>query len=168
MSKTKTQLLTALLRKVEKADAGSPQLDAEIWCILKGVRYVDGFEYQYSDGTRAHYSQPGKRTVENSLPGQVLPWTRSLDAARDFVSRYLPGFYVTSGLCELSGHASIGPDYNGSQGDRLKAEWDEDKYHSGFHADLQPGGDRHAECLAVVHCVLQALIAKEELDALAA
>lgn len=168
MSNTKPQLITALLSKVRKADAGSAALDCEIWCVVNGVRFVSGDDNMYIGGPQATFKRPGKRNTEASRQGQVLACTRSLDAARDFVARHLPNFYVTSGLCELSGHASIGPDYNGSQGDRLKAEWDEDKYHSGFSADLVPGGDMYAECLAIVHCVLQALIAKEEIEALAA
>jgi len=166
MSKTRSQLLADLLRKVGTSDAGSPDLDAEIWCVVNGVRYVEGFEHHF--GTRARYIKAGTSTQEETLPGQVRPWTRSLDAARDFVDRYLPNFFVTSGLCELSGHATIGPDYNGAHGDRLKREWPEDDYHSGFSADLEPGGERHAECLAIIHCALQALIAREKLDAVAA
>ena len=87
-------------------------------------------------------------------------YTASLDAAVALVERVLPGWWQSSGLCSLTGHASIGPDYNGPDADRLRREWPEERFHEGFHADLKPGDGRHRQCFALLHCLLQAEIAR--------
>ncbi|TXN33943.1 hypothetical protein [Methylobacterium sp. WL19] len=86
--------------------------------------------------------------------------TFSVDAAREVARRALPDFWMSSGLCSLTGHASIGPDYNGPAGERLRGEWPEADFHSGFHADLAPGDGPHRECYAILSCMLQAMLAR--------
>jgi hypothetical protein len=87
-------------------------------------------------------------------------YTSSVDAALSLVARVLPGWWVTSGLCSLSGHASIGPDYNGPDGERLKAEFPPERFdHGGFDADLKPGDGPHRQCLAILACLLSAKLA---------
>lgn len=73
------------------------------------------------------------------------------------ISNLLPGFWYSSGLCALSGHASIGPDYNGHP----LAEWPEDPCDAGWHEDLGGDGD-HRQCLALLSCLVQALIYKRD------
>lgn len=111
-------------------------------------------------GARVH-QRPGQRPSMR-LPGSrfdagVPNLTRSITAARELITRVLPDFWVTSGLCALSGHASIGPDYNGPAGARLRAEWPEADFHDGIHADLAPGDGPHRECAALLTCLLTAL-----------
>ncbi|MEE7460660.1 hypothetical protein MFUR16E_04600 [Methylobacterium fujisawaense] len=95
---------------------------------------------------------PGSR-FDEPLP----PLTGDIGSARALIARVLPDFWATSGLCALSGHASIGPDYNGSAGERLRQEWPEAEFHAGFDADLSPGDGPHRECAALLDCLLQAL-----------
>ena len=72
------------------------------------------------------YRRPEQMAVAR-MPGarfdMVVPnLTGSITAARELIAQVLPDFWVTSGLCALTGHASIGPDYNGPAGARLRAE----------------------------------------------
>lgn len=92
--------------------------------------------------------------------GSHPKYTESVEDAISLVERELPGFWHTSGLCNVSGHASIGPDYNGPLGHLLRDEWPEERFHAGFDADWVPGGLRHQQACALVDCALQALIAK--------
>lgn len=87
-------------------------------------------------------------------------FTGSLDQASDMIARVLPGWWWTCGLCALTGHASIGPDYNGPDRGRLIKEWPPEIYdHGQFNADLPPGDGIHRVCYALLDCMLQALIA---------
>lgn len=89
----------------------------------------------------------------------TLPYTTSLDAARQFVRDVLPGFWVSSGLCDLTGHASLGPDYNGAAGERLHREWPLDipGARETWTEDLAPGDGIHRECRAILACAVKAL-----------
>jgi hypothetical protein len=91
-------------------------------------------------------------------PRQYIDYHSSISETQALVERFLPGFWYTSGVCKLSGHASIGPDFNSYP--ELKAQWPENVYHSGFSEDLQPGS-QEAQCLALLSCIVQALIEKE-------
>ena len=81
----------------------------------------------------------------------------SLEAARSLVHRLLPGWWVSSGICDLTGHASLGPDYNGPDRRRLLATFPLDPFDAGFHADLPPGGDTYREAMAVVAALARAM-----------
>lgn len=85
--------------------------------------------------------------------------TRSLGDARALVRKVFPDWWVTSGLCGLSGHASIGPDYNGPARERLLSEFPVERFDGKFDCDLHPGGDEGSECRAILSCLLQARIA---------
>ena len=87
-------------------------------------------------------------------------YTGSSDAIDTLLPEILPDFFETSGLCHLTGHASLGPDYNGPNGDRLRQDWPEEQFHDGFDADLAPGDGVHRKCLARLDCILQALAAQ--------
>ncbi len=93
---------------------------------------------------------------------------RDLGAAQAFAFRVLPDFYVTSGLCYLSGHASLGPDYNGPAGERLFREWPVEKCDGGWHEDLHPdaGGiaDVSHQCAAILRCVMKAVAFREGIE----
>lgn len=89
-------------------------------------------------------------------------FTGSIDAARGLHRFVLPDFWITSGLCGHTGHASTGPDYNGRNGEALRAKWPVAKFDGGFHADLAPGDGPHRECLAILDVTLQAIIAQTE------
>lgn len=105
------------------------------------------------------------RTLEGINPSHQTPpnYTASVDAALALVGRALPGWWVTSGLCSLSGHASIGPDYNGPAAERLKADFPPSQFdHGGFDADLSPGDGPHRQCYAILAALLTALLASQE------
>lgn len=89
--------------------------------------------------------------------------TSSLTATIAFLTHLLPGFWWTCGLCGLTGHASIGPDYNGPIGDHLRRKWPEERFHAGFDSDLAPGDGVHRACLALLDTILAAKIAEMEL-----
>lgn len=82
--------------------------------------------------------------------------SKSLEAAFAQVAYELPGWWITAGLCSLTGHASIGPDYNSPEhGERLRREFPEDLF-DGFHSDLAPGDGLHRTCEAILDCLAQA------------
>jgi hypothetical protein len=102
----------------------------------------------------------GPHTSEHPTPA----YTASLEAARSFVWDVLPGFWVSSGTCALTGHASIGPDYNGPHGERLHREWplNVPGERETWDEDLAPGGDQARECRAILACAVRALLYKNE------
>lgn len=152
--------LSELLKRIEMAAGPDWDLDATI-CIA--LQYVSPFA-PGATNVKLDEVEPDWLLYEyegTECTDCIPSLTASLDAVVDLVQQILPDFWVTSGLCALSGHASIGPDYNGPNGDRLRKEWPEDRFHSGFDADLAPGDGRHRQCLAILHCAIQVLIAKE-------
>ncbi|MEE7490666.1 hypothetical protein SAMN02799622_01845 [Methylobacterium sp. UNC378MF] len=96
-------------------------------------------------------------------PEGPAPYTRSIDAARAFVAEALPGFWVSSGLCGLTGHASLWPDYNGPHGERLFREWPEDECPCEWSEDLAPGNGIGRECRAILAAAVRALSHRHEL-----
>lgn len=92
-------------------------------------------------------------------------FTGSLEAARAFVAGTLPGFWVSSGLCALTGHASLGADYNGHDGERLHREWPTDRTPCEWSEDLAPGDGPHRECMAILASAVRALAHKLQLEA---
>jgi len=86
----------------------------------------------------------------------------TIDACVAIIQRDLPAWWWTVGLCSLTGHASIGPDYNGHERERLFAEFPPEHFDAGFHADLAPGGSLQAACDALMDCYQQALAAISE------
>lgn len=157
--------LPHLLTRIESAEKASRELDFAI-ALASGLYQLQEPEGGREEGDTTQYVRyvhPSYKTVWSGSIGACVPEiTASVDAARAFVDRLFPDFWVTSGLCSLTGHASIGPDYNGPNGDRLRQEWPEEKFHEGFSADLAPGDGQHRECLAILHCAVQALITKGE------
>lgn len=143
------EALNGLLERVTEAPTADPMLDREL-CWHLGVEPWAGSPFEHIG-----FCMPGSKMAK-ATPAA----TRSVDAALALVSRVLPGWWVTSGLCSLSGHASIGPDYNGPAGERLKAEFPPERFdHGGFDADLKPGDGPHRQCLAILACLLSAKLA---------
>ncbi|MFD2142277.1 hypothetical protein [Ancylobacter oerskovii] len=132
--------LRALLERCEAAEGPDRELDQEAFGLLG--------DPPISDGMRDLYRAP--------------TYTASIDAAHALVAKVFPNWWITAGLCSLTGHASIGPDYNGPAGERLKREFPVEKFDGGFDADLAPGDGRHRTCYAILSCILQALIVREE------
>lgn len=167
--------LRALLARVEDEPAGNRGLDETLhatlrpddpfWrAIAEGRRLVDAGhpdQYVICPPTGPLGGESRMRADTWATSASVGSYTTSLNDARGLVRRLLPDWWASSGLCALSGHASIGPDYNGPAAERLKAEWPEDRYHEGFHADLKPGDGPHRECLALIAALLSALISQE-------
>jgi hypothetical protein len=88
----------------------------------------------------------------------VPPYTTSLDAAREYVRRVLPGFYLVSGSCARFGHASVGPDYDGPDGERLLREWPRDGISEvGWHEELPHRDGPYRECRAILAAAVRAL-----------
>jgi len=85
---------------------------------------------------------PGKYKRERDVPY----FTTNLHAA---ISLIPPYWFWTMGLCELTGHVTIGPDYNGSDGERLHREFPSREWHTGISYDLPPGDGVHRVCIAV-------------------
>ena len=83
----------------------------------------------------------------------------TIDECIAIIHRDLPGWWWTVGLCNLTGHASIGPDYNGPDRARLLAAFPVDLFDAGFDADLAPGGSLQAACDALMDCHQQAIVA---------
>ncbi|BCM83551.1 hypothetical protein [Methylobacterium indicum] len=88
----------------------------------------------------------------------VPAYTTSLDAARAYVARVLPGFYLVSGSCGATGHASVGPDYDGPDGERLLREWPRDGVAEvGWHEELSHSDGPHREPRAILAAAVRAL-----------
>ena len=119
----------------------------------------------WADRERAHVLASVQGVQPPTWFEAVPAYTRSLDAARAFVAGTLPGFWVSSGLCALTGHASIGADYNGPDGERLHREWPTDRTPCDWSEDLAPGGGPHHECMAILACAVRALAHKLQLEA---
>ena len=92
----------------------------------------------------------------NVEPHEAHFLTYRIEAARAFVDVMLPGFWVSSGLCALTGHASLGPDYNGPHGERLRREWPLDTTPDDWSEDLAPGDGTHREAIAIMACAIRA------------
>ncbi len=73
--------------------------------------------------------------------------TRDLAAVRRFVEAVLPGYVITTGLCYLTGHATISAP---KAADGSRARWSE---------DIEPGegsADLNCQCLSILLCALKA------------
>ena len=77
---------------------------------------------------------------------EIPCFTTDLQAARSLVP---PDWFFTVGLCALTGHTTIGPDYNGPAGERLYRDFPQAQWHYGISYDLPPGGDDHRACMAL-------------------
>lgn len=140
--------LKELLERVEKAEGPDRELDEETIAAIGGKQ------------------KRGDWWIGHSYIGRVAPpYTSSIDACVALIEKVLPDWWHTAGLCSLTGHASIGPDYNGPAGERLRREFPVERFDGKFDADLAPGDGKHRTCYALLHCILQALIAKEESNA---
>lgn len=135
------------------------QLEIYLTTIVEPVTWLDwdlACLLAQAQGTDPHTSEK-----------VTLPFTRSLDAARAFVAGKLPDFWVSSGLCALTGHASLGVDYNGPDGERLYREWPLgiEGSRETWDEDLAPGDGPHRECMAILACAVRALAYKLQLEA---
>lgn len=176
--------LKSLLERVKAAEGADRDLDLEAYCAATGEAWewvrphsmlgidkllakpVGDVTHWDVSGAARLYSGPSGRPDGWQGMKNVPAFTASVDAARALVKRSLPDWWVTSGLCSLSGHASIGPDYNGSAAERLKAEFPPECFdHGGFDADLGPGDGPHRECLAIIACILSAKLAALGIEA---
>lgn len=155
--------LRGILIRLEKSTAPDRILGIDLLATLCPEKYRrgvvkggedDGEIYLIKFKRRTKWRDAGWYGVEDREP------TVSVDAAVALIWRRLPGWWQSSGLCSLTGHASIGPDYNGLDAERLRREWPEERFHEGFHADLKPGDGRHRQCLALLHCLIQAEMAR--------
>lgn len=128
--------------------------------LLERVRSAAGTD---RDLDRALHKALGFREDRAVYQGVLWNWyTGEVSSARALSAAVLPNFWISSGLCSLSGHASTGPDYNGPAGDTLRATWPEERFHAGFHSDLGPGDGAHREAYAILDVTLQALIAQAQ------
>ncbi|WEK50369.1 MAG: hypothetical protein P0Y66_22450 [Candidatus Kaistia colombiensis] len=131
--------------------------------LLVQVRAARGPSYALEE-TIARLLQPvADPRLAAFVSGGDYPgnYTSKIDEATSLLNHVLPGWWWTCGLCALTGHASIGPDYNWPERERLVQEWPPEIYdHGQFNADLPPGDGTHRVCYALLDCMLQALIAK--------
>lgn len=142
--------ISELIERVRAATGWDQELDAD---IAEAV----GIRVNRENFTR--YTQEWSPFIYDLLGCNKHPlpnFTGSISDAVALVGRVLPGWWVTCGMCDLSGHASIGPDYNGPHRERLLREWPQEQFHSGFDEDLEPGGNWSATCRAIIVCLLMA------------
>ena len=85
-----------IIKRLESAKGGDPELSARIWAAFAGVRYI-GHCKPYGDDTgrvQVEYTEPPKRTRQVTNPPRMPhaePVTSSIDAAIALVERMLPG-----------------------------------------------------------------------------
>lgn len=85
--------LLKLAERCEEATEADRELNALIWCALRGVKYRGhNVAYQYMDRdnplTQVEFTEPPKRSVRvsgSSVLPHALPYTASLDAAMTLV-----------------------------------------------------------------------------------
>lgn len=143
--------LKELLERVQKAEGARRTLD---WHIAEAFDTPE--PWPVTSGMWPPFMEGSK--FDKAIPR----YTSSLDACVALIEKVLPDWWHTAGLCSLTGHASIGPDYNGPAGERLRREFPVELFDGKFDADLAPGDGKHRTCYALLHCILSALIAKEE------
>ena len=154
-------LMTTLLDVIENADRLTDDDLGRVLCAVMGREFDRTYIACGDDGSR-------ELQVYDSTDEQVYAEYRrnspdvSIDAAFALSTETLPGWWLSTCLCFLSGDASFGPDYNGPHGERLHREFPSEIYDGGFHADLRPGDGPHRCCLAILHVLLQALIKIEQ------
>jgi len=132
--------LKELLERIENADGPDREFDQEVFGFFGLAPNESGY--------RALHRAP--------------PYTASTEAAIGLHRRILPDWWLSTCLCSLSGDASCGPDYNGPARERLLREFPVARFDDGFHVDLRPGDGWHRCAYAILHVMIQALIAIEE------
>jgi hypothetical protein len=139
--------LKALLAEVCEAPFGSTELDSHIAQTLfayckKDIRDMPPLgRYLFDDITALTVIH------QSTLRG----FTTDIKTAL-FLIRYQPWFW-TIGECDLSGHVTIGPDYNGPEGECLKKQWPVDIWHGGINFDLRDGLNRVERALVAANIV---------------
>ena len=142
----------SVLADLEKASG------ADIW-LDRAVSVALDQPWDWSVNWRGWgYDESGKPIEQE----KAFPYTSSLDATIALVERVLPGWWWIAGICGLTGHASIGPDYNGPHRERLLREFPIEKFDAGFDVDLAPGDGIHRACYALLTAMFRALVAKME------
>lgn len=137
---------TELAERLEKATGPDRELD---YRILMGVHKTDGRGYLWDPHGADHR------------------FTSSIDATVALIHEQLPGWWWKTGLCYLSGDATLGPDYNDPlHSERLfrqfpQRETREDSFPEDFDVDLRPGRtvERAAIALCIAFC--QAMAAQD-------
>ena len=92
--------LSALIARLEAAEAGSRELDAEIWAALRSEKIkITGIAQPYGDNsgaTQVLFTLPPKRTESATQKRgdfqHAEPATTSIDAALALAERMLPGW----------------------------------------------------------------------------
>lgn len=141
---TSQDSLADLIARLEAATGPDRELDAHVCRVLFHGQLTTIKPGWYSNASHVHIEAPRI--------------TADIRAAWFLVEQVLPGWWITCGLCTVTGHASIGPDYLGPHRERLLREFPQDIFdHGGFDADLSPGDGIHRTCFAIIHCLLQAL-----------
>lgn len=89
---TTPESLLSLANRVEEAKGPDRELDALIWCTIRGVKYVSHNEAYSGFGrpnpeTQVEYREPPRRValVSTERTGHAKPWTASIDAAMTLV-----------------------------------------------------------------------------------
>lgn len=76
--------LASLIERVEKAEAGSRELDAAVWAA------ANGYELFEHDGAGWRYRMSPDDIMRHERTGYISPYTTSLDAALALAERVLP------------------------------------------------------------------------------
>ncbi|WP_036291952.1 hypothetical protein [Methylosinus sp. PW1] len=108
------------------------------------------------------------RRVIGERSASVQDRVFSLQGSRDLVEAIFPGWWYRSGWCGISGDADIGPDYHRAGADeRMIEEFPPALFDGVFAVDLQNNGHliRERESMAIVHCILHALLRVEQMNA---
>ncbi|MCJ2084197.1 hypothetical protein [Methylobacterium sp. J-090] len=146
------------MKELDTSAIGRSEMDNRLAYLHVKLSEPGGLDLVVDAGLELVLVGMGIPTATTVYPPESIPaYTASLDEARKFVALALPGFYVTSGLCALTGHASLGPDYNGPDGERLRTEWPPEETPCCCDEDLAPGDGVHRECRAILAAAVRAL-----------
>lgn len=89
-----------LIARLEQLAGPDREVDAEIWCLFRGVRYVKHFSAYGQPGlTQVAFKEKGKR-LERISDGSTIPhalaYTASVDAALALAEKALPWMRIIS------------------------------------------------------------------------
>ena len=155
--------LSDIIERLEKAEAGSRELDCWIGYIAD-LREDDMSWRDKIDRYGINHAITSAESRTN-VWSTVLPrYTTSVDAAISLAEKVLPGWAWKLGTCCVSDDAWVTPDFNSPvHGERLKREFPNlvagSVFDAGVDIDLRPSG---RPAIALCIAILTALKAKAQ------
>lgn len=134
--------MSALIARLEAAEAGSRELDAAVWAAS------NGYELFEHDGAGWRYRMKPDDIMRHERTGYISPYTTSLDAALALAERVLPGWAWNIERWGKMTRITLN-------------ECDNEGWHRSKHVRIEYASER-SPALALVIATLKAVSAKGE------